>query len=72
MALVLRYSAFGRYLHAIGGNQAAARLSGLPVSRTKITAFMLCSFFAAMAGIVHAAQLDQGSPNRGAAAPWYR
>ena len=65
MALILRYSAFGRYLYAIGGNQVAARLSGLPVSRTKITAFMLCSFFAAMAGIVHAAQLDQGSPNEG-------
>ena len=65
MALLLRYSAFGRYLYAIGGNQVAARLSGLPVSRIKITAFMLCSFFAAMAGIVHAAQLDQGSPNEG-------
>ncbi len=63
MALVLRYSAWGRYLYAIGGNQVAARLSGLAVSRIKITAFMLCSFFAAMAGIVHAAQLDQGSPN---------
>jgi ribose transport system permease protein len=65
MALVLRYSAFGRYLYAIGGNQVAARLSGLAVSRIKITAFMLCSFFAALAGVVHAAQLDQGSPNEG-------
>ena len=63
MALILRYTAFGRYLYAIGGNQMAARLSGLAVSRIKITAFMLCAFFAAMAGIVHAAQLDQGSPN---------
>ncbi len=63
MALVLRYTAFGRYLYAIGGNQVAARLSGLAVSRIKIAAFMLCAFFAAMAGIVHAAQLDQGSPN---------
>ncbi len=63
MALVLRYSAFGRYLYAIGGNQTAARLSGVAVSRIKITAFMLCAFFAALTGIVHAAQLDQGSPN---------
>ncbi len=63
MALVLRYSTWGRYLYAIGGNQVAARLSGLAVSRIKIMAFMLCAFFAAMAGIVHAAQLDQGSPN---------
>jgi ribose transport system permease protein len=63
MALVLRYSPFGRYLYAIGGNQTAARLSGVAVSRIKITAFMLCAFFAAMTGLVHAAQLDQGSPN---------
>ncbi len=63
MFLVLRYSAFGRYLYAIGGNETAARLSGVAVSRVKITAFMLCSLFAALAGLVHAAQLDQGSPN---------
>jgi ribose transport system permease protein len=63
MALVLRYSPFGRYLYAIGGNQTAARLSGVAVTRIKIAAFMLCAFFAALTGIVHAAQLDQGSPN---------
>lgn len=63
MSLILHYTAFGRHLYAIGGNQTAARLSGLAVSRIKIAAFMLCSFFAAMAGIMHAAQLNQGSPN---------
>jgi ribose transport system permease protein len=63
MGMILHYTAFGRHLYAIGGNQTAARLSGLAVSRIKITAFMLCGFFAAMAGIIHAAQLDQGSPN---------
>lgn len=63
MSLVLQYTGFGRHLYAIGGNQTAARLSGLAVSRIKIAAFMLCGFFAAMAGIMHAAQLNQGSPN---------
>jgi ribose transport system permease protein len=63
MALVLRYSAFGRYLYAIGGNQTAARLSGVAVTRIKISAFILCSLLACLTGIVHAAQLDQGSPN---------
>jgi ribose transport system permease protein len=63
MALVLHYTAFGRHLYAIGGNQIAARLSGIAVSRIKIMAFMLCSFFAAMAGLIHASQLNQGSPN---------
>ena len=63
MALILHYTSFGRHLYAIGGNQVAARLSGLAVTRIKIIAFMLCGFFAAMAGILHAAQLNQGSPN---------
>ena len=63
MSFVLHYTAFGRHLYAIGGNQVAARLSGLAVSRIKIVAFMLCGFFASMAGILHAAQLNQGSPN---------
>jgi ribose transport system permease protein len=62
-ALLLRYTPFGRYLYAIGGNETAARLSGVAVSRVKITAFMLCALLAALTGIVHAAQLDQGSPN---------
>lgn len=65
MALILHYTAFGRHLYAIGGNQTAARLSGVAVTRIKIFAFMLCGFFASMAGILHAAQLNQGSPNEG-------
>lgn len=63
MALILHYTGFGRHLYAIGGNQTAARLSGVAVTRIKIIAFMLCGFFASMAGILHAAQLNQGSPN---------
>ncbi|MCC6616637.1 MAG: ABC transporter permease [Anaerolineae bacterium] len=63
MALILHYTGFGRHLYAIGGNQTAARLSGVAVTRIKIFAFMLCGFFASMAGILHAAQLNQGSPN---------
>src|SRR5215207_9692346 len=38
MALILHYTAFGRHLYAIGGNQTAARLSGVAVTRIKITA----------------------------------
>jgi ribose transport system permease protein len=63
MWLILQYTSFGRHIYAIGGNPVAARLSGVGVSRVKITAFMLCGFFASMAGIIHAAQLNQGSPN---------
>lgn len=62
----LRVSAFARHMYAIGGNEKAARLSGVPVARVKIIVFGLCGLLAALAGIVHAGQLNQGSPNDGA------
>ncbi|GAA4856963.1 ABC transporter permease [Saccharopolyspora cebuensis] len=65
--LFLRGSAFSRHLYAIGGNEKAARLSGVPVNRTKIIAFGIAGFCAALAGIVHAGQLNAGSPNDGIA-----
>lgn len=63
--LFLRTSAYSRHLYAIGGNEKAARLSGVPVNRTKIVAFVVCGFCAALAGIVHAGQLNAGNPNAG-------
>ena len=62
----LRTSAFSRHLYAIGGNKKAARLSGVPVTRVSVIVFGICGFLAALAGIVHAGQLNQGSPNDGA------
>ncbi|SFD59950.1 ribose transport system permease protein [Actinopolyspora alba] len=61
----LRGSAFSRHLYAIGGNEKAARTSGVPVNRVKIIAFGICGLCAALAGIVHAGQLNTGSPNAG-------
>lgn len=63
--IVLRYTRFGRYIYAIGGNETASRLSGLAVARIKIAAFTICGVLAAAAGLIHAAQLNQGSPNDG-------
>lgn len=65
--LFLRSSAYSRHLYAIGGNEKAARLSGVPVNRVKITAFVIAGLCAALAGIVHAGQLNTGSPNDGIA-----
>ncbi|HEV2779371.1 MAG TPA: ABC transporter permease [Actinophytocola sp.] len=61
----LRTSAFSRHVYAIGGNEKAARLSGVPVTRVKIAVFAICGLLAALAGIIHAGQLNQGSPNDG-------
>ena len=61
----LRTSAFARHVYAIGGNRKAARLSGVPVTKVSVIVFGICGFLAALAGIVHAGQLNQGSPNDG-------
>ncbi|CAM3393157.1 ABC transporter permease [Kibdelosporangium persicum] len=63
--LFLRGTAFSRHVYAIGGNEKAARLSGVPVTRVKIVVFGICGLLAALAGIIHAGQLNQGSPNDG-------
>jgi ribose transport system permease protein len=63
---ILRTTAFGRHVYAIGGNEKAARLSGVPVHRVRITVFAIAGLLAALAGIIHAGQLNQGSPNDGA------
>ena len=63
--VLLGYTRFGRYIYAIGGNETATRLSGIAVARIKIAAFTICGILAAVAGLIHAAQLNQGSPNDG-------
>ncbi|GAB2959213.1 ABC transporter permease [Amycolatopsis acidiphila] len=64
--LLLRVSSFSRHVYAIGGNEKAARLSGVPVNRVKVLVFGICGLLAALAGIVHAGQLNFGGPNDGA------
>ncbi len=61
LAYALRNTKFGRYTYAIGGNEASARLSGVPVDRYKIYVYMLNGFLAAVAGIVLIARLDSGA-----------
>jgi ribose transport system permease protein len=56
----------GRYLYAIGGNESAAHLSGVPVGWTKVLAYGMSGFFAAVAGMCQAAQETQGDPEAGA------
>jgi ribose transport system permease protein len=56
----------GRYLYALGGNEEAARLSGVPVGKVKVLAYALSGMFAAIAGICQAAQEYQGDPEAGA------
>jgi len=63
--IVLARLRLGRHVYAVGGNEEAARLSGVPVRRTLVAAYALSGFFAAVAGICQAAQETQGDPETG-------
>jgi ribose transport system permease protein len=64
-SVFLRNTASGRAIYAVGGNESAARLSGIHVNRTRLLAFVLAGLTAAIAGVLMAARLDSGSPNYG-------
>jgi len=64
--LALSRHRWGRYLYAIGGNEEAARLSGVPVVGAKVCAYAASGLFAAVAGLCQAAQEQQGDPEAGA------
>jgi len=51
-AFILNKTYFGRYFYAIGGNEEAAKLSGIQVSKIKYLIYALSGFFAGLAGIV--------------------
>ncbi|PSJ30197.1 sugar ABC transporter permease [Streptosporangium nondiastaticum] len=61
-ALVLARTYTGRAMFAIGGNEEAARLSGIDVRRRKLVIYALSGLFAAVAGIVLAARLTSAQP----------
>lgn len=63
---VLSRTAFGRHLRAIGGNEEAARLAGVPVAGTRVAAYALCGLLAAIAGVLQAAQETHGDPDTAA------
>lgn len=63
--LVLHKTVFGRYLYAIGNNEAASRYSGVPVRRIKITLYVLSSVMASLAGFVLAARFGSTRPDIG-------
>ncbi|MFF4014468.1 substrate-binding domain-containing protein [Streptomyces sp. NPDC001843] len=61
-AFVLGRTYIGRSMYAIGGNEEAARLSGLRVQRQKLAIYALSGVFAAAAGVVLAARLSSAQP----------
>ena len=62
VSLTLRYTAFGRYVFAVGGNPRAALLAGVDVGRVQLASYLISGLSAGFAGAILAAQLRAGSP----------
>lgn len=62
---ILNKTAFGRHVYAIGGNEDAARLSGINVARAKILAHVMCGLLAGVAGIMVTARVASATPTAG-------
>lgn len=63
--LLLACTKYGRYAYGIGGNEEAARLSGVSPKKIKVLAYSLLGFLSSMSGIVLLARVNSGNPNLG-------
>ena len=63
--IVLNYTRFGRHVYAIGGNEQAARVSGINIKRATIIIYTLCGLLAGIAGIISAGRIGSGNPQLG-------
>jgi ribose/xylose/arabinose/galactoside ABC-type transport system permease subunit len=62
MQIVLSRTAFGAYVYAVGGNEEAARLSGIKVGWVKFWSYVLCGFLAGLSGMILMARLSSAQP----------
>lgn len=66
MWFVLNGTTFGRRVFAVGGNQEAAKLSGISVDRIKVTVFALSGLAAGLAAAIGVSRIGSGQPQAGA------
>lgn len=64
-SLALNYTRWGRHVLAVGGNEEAARLMGLPVDRIKLGVYTLSGTLAGLAGVILASRFGAGQPTEG-------
>jgi len=63
--VVMNHTAFGRYVYAVGGNETAARLSGVPVVGVLIAVYAICGLAAGLAGVLDVSHFGTGRPKAG-------
>jgi ribose transport system permease protein len=64
-AVLLHRTRFGQHIYAIGGSRQAARFTGIPVVRTEILVYVLCSVLTGIAGMIHTSQLVSAQASSG-------
>lgn len=64
-AILTNRTAFGKYIYAIGGNESAAKLSGININSVKIWVYALAGILAAVGGIMVTSRLNSAQPNAG-------
>ncbi len=64
-SVLLNFTRFGRHVLAVGGNEEAARLAGLPISRTLLAVYAMSGALAGLAGVLLAWQTATGAPTEG-------
>lgn len=64
-SVILKKTLIGRYMYAVGGNEQAARASGIDLSRVKMVVYTLCGGLSALAGILLTSRITTGQPNAG-------
>jgi inositol transport system permease protein len=63
--ILYAHTKFGKYIYAIGGNEQAARVSGINASRYKMLIYVYASFLAGLAGLVVSSRIGSGQPGLG-------
>jgi ribose transport system permease protein len=62
---ITKKTKLGRYIYAIGGNETAAKLSGIRISRVRLIVYSIGAALAALGGIIVTSRLDSAQPNAG-------
>jgi ribose/xylose/arabinose/galactoside ABC-type transport system permease subunit len=64
-AVIMNRTQLGRQFYAIGGNEEAARLSGINVKKVRLVSYVICGMLAAVSGIVMMSRINSGQPLSG-------
>ncbi|HMB64997.1 MAG TPA: hypothetical protein VKN36_18090 [Eudoraea sp.] len=63
--VITKKTVFGRHIYAVGGNESAARLSGINIKKVKVWVYAIAGILSAVGGIILVSRLDSAQPNAG-------